>query len=204
MKLDLRTDKLMDVRRQKLIPGVMYGKSIESTSVQTEDQEIKEALRTYGKSQVFKVRVDGKYHHVYIKNVQTNILKPHEIIHFDLHRVTLKEQISAHIPIELVGVETFHRSQVYPELVLNDVLASYIPGGGVQSFKVNVTGLNVGDTIHIKDILVPEGIVIKNDPEQVVAIMKEVRVEVEEVEETKPTLYDFGAEAEGSDENTKE
>ncbi len=188
MKLDLRTERLKDVRRQRLVPGVMYGKSIESTSVQTEDQEIKEAIKTYGKTQVFKVRVDGKYHHVYIKNVQTNILKPHEIIHFDLHRVTPKEQITAQIPVELVGVEAFYQKKVYPELVLNEIQATYTPGSGIQSFKIDVSKLDLNDVIHVKDIEVPKGIEIKTDLKQVVAVMKEVRVEAEPVEETESTL----------------
>ncbi|MDO9628355.1 MAG: hypothetical protein Q7I99_00520, partial [Acholeplasmataceae bacterium] len=62
MKLELRTNKLSEVRKSNLVPGVMYGRSIESTSVQAEKSEVLEAIKTYGKNKTFKVRVDGKYH----------------------------------------------------------------------------------------------------------------------------------------------
>ena len=187
MKLEHRTEKLRDVRRKLLVPGVMYGKSIDSTSIQVEDKEFKEALKTYGKSMTFKARLDGKYHFVYIKNVQTNILKPSEIIHFDLHRVTAKETITAKIPVHMVGSEVFHNKKLYPELVLNEVTAEYIPGQGVSSIDVDVSKLELGDHILVKDLKLSEGLTLKDDPNHTVIMVKEVHVPVEEETEAEET-----------------
>ena len=184
MKLELRTEKLNDIRKENLVPGVMYGKSIESTSVQAEKSEVLDAIKTYGKHKTFKVRVDGKYHHVYIKNIQSNILNPHEIIHFDLHRVTPKETMTTQSPVELLGKEAFFNKTLYAELVLSEITAEYNPGSGVSSFDIDVSKLELGDEIKVKDLKVPKGITIKNDPDQIIVMMKEVHVVAEEEEKT--------------------
>ncbi|MBU1143559.1 MAG: 50S ribosomal protein L25 [Firmicutes bacterium] len=184
MKIELRTEKLNELRKENIVPGVMYGRSIDSTSVQAEKNEVLEAIKTYGKNKTFKVRVDGKYHHVYIKNVQSNILNPHDIIHFDLHRVTPKETISTEIPVELKGKEAFYNKTLYASLELSEITAEYIPGSGVSSFDIDVSKLEINDEIKVKDLKVPKGITIKNDPNQTVVLMKEVNIAVEEEEKT--------------------
>jgi len=182
MKLELRTEKLNEIRKENLVPGVMYGKSIESTSVQAEKSEVLAAIKTYGKHKTFKVRVDGKYHYVYLKNIQSNILNPNDIIHFDLHRVTPKETMTTQIPVQLLGKEVFFNDTLYAELILSEITAEYNPGSGVSSFDVDVSKLKLGDEIKVKDLVVPKGIKIKNDLDQTVVMMKEVHLVVEEDE----------------------
>lgn len=202
MKLELRTEKLSDIRKENLVPGVMYGKSIDSTSVQADKNEVLEAIKTYGKNKTFKVRVDGKYHHVYIKNVQSNILNPHEIIHFDLHRVTPKETMTTQIPIDLLGKEEFFNKTLYASLELPEITAEYIPGAGVSSFDIDVSKLALGDEIKVKDLKVPKGITIKNDPNQTIVMMKEVRIVVEEEEKSATEELEDALEAQAMDDLT--
>ncbi|MCR3905843.1 MAG: 50S ribosomal protein L25 [Tenericutes bacterium] len=206
MKLELRTQKLREVRKQGYVPGVMYGKSIDSTSVQVLDKDFKEALKEFGTSMTFKAKLDGKTHNVYIKNFQSNILKPSEIIHFDLHRVTATEKISAHIRIELLGKEVFHGQEVYPELQLNEIVAEYVPGQGMSHIDVDVSNLELGDVIYVKDLNIGENLTLKEDPDKAVVVMKEVHiVEEEEVTEDTDALGDMiREEQEAQEEETKE
>jgi large subunit ribosomal protein L25 len=180
MKLELRTNKLSEVRKANYIPGVMYGRSIESLSIQTEKPEFFEALKTYGKNKTFKVRVDSKYHHVYIKDVQSNVLHPNDIIHFSLHRVTPKESMIMEIPVNLLGKEVFFNDTLFPELVLSEISAEYIAGSGISSFDLDVSKLKLGDEIKIKDLVVPKGVTIKHDLDQTIVVIKEVRLAAEE------------------------
>jgi len=204
MKLELRTEKLSEVRKENLVPGVMYGKSIESTSVQAEKNEVLEAIKTYGKNKTFKVRVDGKYHHVYIKNIQSNILNPQDIIHFDLHRVTPKEMMTTQIPVQLLGKETFFNNTLYAELVLSEITAEYNPGSGVSSFDIDVSKLELGNEIKVKDLIVPKGVTIKNDKDQTVVMMKEVHVVVEDEEKTATEELEDALEAQQINDITTE
>ena len=184
MKLEKRTEKLNRVRAKNLAPGNMFGKSIDSVSVQADQKELSDAIKTYGTNMTFKVTLDGTVHNVYIKNVQSNILKPSTIIHFDLHRVSETETISAQIPIVVVGKEAFFQSRAYPQQTLTSVQAEYTVGHGIQSIEVDVSALEVGDAIHVKDLDVSDKIVLKDDPETLVVAIKE-SASVEEPETTE-------------------
>jgi large subunit ribosomal protein L25 len=183
MKLEIRTERLSEIRNKNLVPGVMYGKSIDSTNVQVDKQELFQALETYGKSMTFKVRLDNKYHHVYIKNVQSRVLKPKDILHFDLHRVTAKETFSSQIPIHVINQEKFIGGSEHVELMLNEVTAEYTPGSGMSSIEVDVSTLVLGDKVLVKDLKISKDMSIKNNQDDMVLMIKETRV-VEEPEET--------------------
>ena len=184
MKVELRNEKLSQIRKENYVPGVMYGKSIESTNIKVDKQELLDALKLYGKSMTFKIRLDGKYHHVYIKNVQSRVLKPSDILHVDLHRVTAKESITSHIPIELTGQEKFFDQSVYVDLLMNEVIAEYTPGQGLSSITIDVSHLELGDQIFIKDLVTNDKIKIKANPDEVVVSVKERKVVEEPVEDT--------------------
>lgn len=185
MKVELRNEKLSHLRKENYVPGVMYGKSVESTNIKVEKQELLDALANYGKNMTFKIRLDGKYHHVYIKNVQSRVLKPSEILHFDLHRVTAKESITSQIPIELTGQEKFYNQSVYVDLLMNEVTAEYIPGQGQSSIVIDVSNLELGDQVLIKDLETNDKLKIKANPDEVVVSVKERKVVEESVEDTQ-------------------
>lgn len=180
MKLNLRTRSLREVREERMIPGVMYGKSIDSTSVEVDEKAFKDALSEYGKSMTFKVTLDGKKHNVYIKSVQTNILKPQDIIHFELHRIAKDEKVSAQIPVVVHGQEALRKSRLYIQLVLQDINCEYASGSGIQHFEFDASEMEMDQAVHVKDIEVPNGVTIHDDPEQMVFIVKEARETVEE------------------------
>jgi len=183
MKIELRTEKLNKVRKMNKIPGVMYGKSIDSISIQVEDSEFREALKTYGKTMTFKAKLDGKTHNVFISNVESTVLRPHDIIHFDLHRIDAKETVSLMIPIVIVGKEVFHNTDMFTQVELTEILAEFKPGHGISKIEVDVSKLVLGDVIMVKDLTVDSHITLKEDPEQVIVSVKEVHIVEEPVEE---------------------
>lgn len=183
MKIELRTEKLNKVRKMNKIPGVMFGKSIDSVSIQVEDSEFREALKTYGKTMTFKAKLDGKTHNVFISNVESTVLRPHEIIHFDLHRIDAKETVSLMIPIVLVGKEVFHDTDLFTQVELTEILAEFKPGHGISKIEVDVSKLVLGDVIMVKDLTVDSHIKLKEDPEQVIVSVKEVHIVEEPVDE---------------------
>ena len=182
MKVTQRKGSLAKIRKENFVPGVMYGRSIDSTSIQAPLKDVLEALKTYGRTQTFEINLDGKQHYVYFKAVQSNILNPNEIIHFDLHRVTTDEKVTARIPIEIIGQEVFFDQTIYPELVINDVLAEYSPVHGDAKIVIDVSKLELGDVLKLAD-LDTKGLDIKDDLDQTVIVVKEVRAQIEETDE---------------------
>lgn len=182
MKVNLRTRPLREVRKERMIPGVMYGKSIDSTSIEVEEKAFKDALAEYGKSMTFKVTLDGKRHNVYIKNIQTDILKPDDIIHFELHRIAKDETVSAHIPVVIHGKEALEKRRLYVQIGLSEINCEYKSGSGIQHFEFDASEMEQDEAVYVKDIKIPDGVTIHEDPEHIVFIVKEAHQVLEEEE----------------------
>lgn len=124
--------------------------------------------REYGTSMTFHVNLDGEEHQVYIKELQINPIKRNDIIHFDLQKVTAEDTISADIAIVLNGKDPVEARGLIVQVVAQTVLAEYSPGAGVTSFQIDVSGLDEGDVLRVKDIELPEGIKLVDDPEKMI------------------------------------
>lgn len=189
MKVTLRTEPLRVVRAAHQVPGVMYGRSIDSISIQADINDVLSALKTYGKTETFKIRLDDKYHHVYFKAVQSNVLKPNEVIHFDLHRVTEKELVTGMVPIEMIGHEVFYNQKMFAELVKHEILATYSPVVGHAKLVVDVSKMELHDEKKLHDLNL-EGLEIKEDLNQTIVIIKEAKAHDEEPVEKAPVILE--------------
>lgn len=189
MKVTLRTEPLRVVRAAHQVPGVMYGRSIDSISIQADINDVLSALKTYGKTETFKIRLDDKYHHVYFKAVQSNVLKPNEVIHFDLHRVTEKELVTGMVPIEMIGHEVFYNQKMFAELVKHEILATYSPVVGHAKLVVDVSKMELHDEKKLHDLNL-EGLEIKEDLNQTIVIIKEAKAHDEEPVEKDPRILE--------------
>jgi len=189
MKVTLRTEPLRVVRAAHQVPGVMYGRSIDSISIQADINDVLSALKTYGKTETFKIRLDDKYHHVYFKAVQSNVLKPNEVIHFDLHRVTEKELVTGMVPIEMIGHEVFYNQKMFAELVKHEILATYSPVVGHAKLVVDVSKMELHDEKKLHDLNL-EGLEIKEDLNQTIVIIKEAKAHDEEPIEKAPVILE--------------
>jgi large subunit ribosomal protein L25 len=194
MKINLRTRSLREVRKDRMIPGVMYGKSIDSTNIEVEEKAFKDALSEYGKSMTFQVELDGQIHNVYIKHVKTTILRPHDIIHFEFHRIAADETVSASIPVVILGKDELDKRRLYVQMGLSSIDCEYLSGSGISSFEFDVSEMEMDDSVHVKDLVVPEGVTVHEDPEQVVFSVKEAHeAPEEETEEAEEGIeYDTG------------
>ena len=187
MKLELRTNPLRQVRAEEKVPGVIYGRKIAPKPIQVDYKEIMKMYREYGTSMTFHVNLDGEEHQVYIKELQINPIKRNDIIHFDLQKVTAEDTISADIAIVLNGKDPVEARGLIVQVVAQTVLAEYSPGAGVTSFQIDVSGLDEGDVLRVKDIELPEGIKLVDDPEKMI------------VNVTVPTMEEEPAETDEDD-----
>lgn len=179
MKLELRTSPLKIVRKNQQVAGVIYGRRIDSKPIQVEYQEFMNTYYKFGTSMTFKVRLEGKNHQVYIKEVQTDPLNTKNILHFDLIKVTASDTITADIPLRLLNKDEVEKRGLVVQLIAQTIESEYSPGKGVNTFELDVTGLEAGDSFRIKDISIPEGIKVLDDPEKMVVNVSEPEYEEE-------------------------
>lgn len=170
MKLELRSNKAKKLRNMDIIPGVIYGKGIESTPVQVHyyDYFLK-TIAEYGLSRTFPVTLGRKKHIVYFKEVQRDPMNVNRFLHFDLQKVAADDTITSDVVLHFLNREEVDKNNIILTFDTTEITVEYTVGEGVSSIDVDLANMQVGDYIHVKDLVVPEGLTVLSDPEAVVA-----------------------------------
>lgn len=187
MNIEKREEKPNLVRKNGLVPGVIYGKGIESTKIQIDEIEFSKLLKENGTNKTFSVKLGRKKHIVYIKKYSKDVFNAKKVIHFDLLKVSEDDTITSSVQLHFVGKEEFEKSSLIFVSNKDEAEIEYSVGSGISRIDVDVRGLTEDKPIHFKDLVVPEGIKLLNDPEELVCGLTTVSEKLEEVEELEET-----------------
>ena len=188
--------KVGALRREGKLPAVVYGSKIESIPITLDMREASRTLEKLSPSALVVVDVDGEQHYTLVRDKQRNPLR-RSIIHVDFQAVSLTETVRADLNIHLVGdapaIETY-LGIVVPSL--EQLSIESLPKDLPDKIDVDISGLmEIGDSILVGDLVVPDGVEILSDPEDVVVVViAQAAEEVEEVEEEE--VLEEGAEPE--------
>jgi large subunit ribosomal protein L25 len=175
------------LRKGGQVPGVVYGHKEATVSITVPGDALAKAIRVG--TRIFDLQVDGKTETTLIKDVQWDPLG-HAILHVDFTRISKDERVEVPVSLVLRGIAPGVTGggvldQPLHELTI-ECLATAIP----DSIRVNIGNLQKGDVIHVRDLTIPEGVVVKDEPDAVV-----VQV-VEPAGEEEPTAGPAGEMAE--------
>ncbi|HEY7119957.1 MAG TPA: 50S ribosomal protein L25 [Tepidisphaeraceae bacterium] len=166
------------LRDAGFVPGVIYGHKEEVVPVTLPKKELVGHL-DHG-AHLFSLQVDGKSENVLVKDVQYDHLGI-EVLHVDFTRVDLNERVEVTVPLVLKGEPKGEADGGVLTQVISDLeiecLVTQIP----SEVRHNVAEMALNDVLQIKDLQLPPGVRALQDPEQIVATVKEV-VEVEPIE----------------------
>jgi large subunit ribosomal protein L25 len=169
------------LRRRGLVPAVIYGHRQAPVTIALSRHDLLLALE-HAKHLV-KVVADGKEQQYLLKDVQYDHLQ-HLPIHADLMRVSMDERVEVKVVVELRGeAKGVHEGgdliHVLTELDIECPLLN-IP----EVLRLRIDDLAVGETLHVRDIELPEGVTTRHAPEDVVVTVHAKRgVAAEEEEE---------------------
>ena len=183
MNVTERTKKLQVVRNDGKIPGVIYGKGIDSKPIQVDEKDFMKTLHENSTSKTFSITFDGKKHIVYIKDYQPDYMHQSKILHFDLLKVSATDTLQSSVPIHLLGKEKFEKSTSIISSSIEELEIEYAVGKGISHIDIDISELTLNDALLVKDVIVPEGVKILNDSEQMIVHLIESRME-EEPEES--------------------
>ena len=172
------------LRRQGLIPGVLYGRA-EPVAIAVGERELRAALTTAaGSHAVLDVAIDGgSEHSAILKDYQRDKVRG-TITHVDLQEVRLDQPIQTAVVIVLVGDPIGVREGGILTQVTNEVNVEALPLEVPQQLQVDVSELGIGDALRLAEIEVPAGVKLLDDPDEIViASVQLAREEVEEAEE---------------------
>ncbi len=179
------------LRRSRRIPGIVYGGSRGPIPVTLSPRELTAALSS-GENVLINLSLAGgdgpQSRMVILKSLQLDPVKG-QALHADFLEVSMEKKIRVEIPLALSGEPVGVKSKGgILEQPLRQVFVECLPLNMPERFVVDVSGLDVGNAVHVRDLSVGEGVRILEDPDRVVASV--VAPEVEEVaapaEEEKP------------------
>lgn len=168
------------VRRAGMIPITVYGGGAETVAAVAPLSELAAILRSdAGRNTIFTVEVEGfGESEVMFHDRQIDPVKG-RLIHADLTRLVKGQKIEVTVPLELVG-EPFgvKEKQGVLEQIVREIEIRCEPRDIPDSFEVDVSNLDVHDTLHVSDIPVSGAIEILTDAELVIATVGIIKEEV--------------------------
>jgi large subunit ribosomal protein L25 len=169
------------LRREGLVPGVLYGGGGEAVSFAVDARALRHALSARGA--VLEIAVDGgRPTPAVLKDHQRDVVRG-QTVHVDLIRVRLDEEIHANVLIELVGAESAPgvREGGVLEQVTHEVAVSALPTAIPESIVHDVSMLSIGDTVLLEAITAPPGVTLLGElTEVVIATLSPPRLRNEE------------------------
>ncbi len=162
------------LRREGIIPGNVYGKSIKSQSVQTEEKEFLKVYDEVGETGLVDLTIGNEIIPVLIQHVNKNFR--HQILHTDFYQVNLKEKVRAAVPLEIVGEPKAVTDKIGLLMnIIGEVEVEALPESLPENIQVDVSNLaNIDEQITVGDLKIEEGVEILTDKEQVVSKIEEL------------------------------
>lgn len=168
------------LRAEGKLPGVVYGHSIEPSSIVLERNEMERVYNKAGESTMLKLEFEGNSYEVLIQDVQRDPLTGF-LTHIDFRKIDMASKLEAVIELVLNGSAPAVK-ELGGTLVqnLDEVEVEALPNALVREIEVDVSSLKTfDDVVRVKDIQAPEGVEILNNPEQAVASVQPPRSEEE-------------------------
>jgi large subunit ribosomal protein L25 len=160
------------LRAQGFVPAVLYGGSLETTSLVLSKKDIVQILRLEsGENTIFKVAVEGDAYDAMIKELQVDPASD-ELLHVDLIRISMDKPIRVTVPVvhrgEPVGVKT---EGGFIDFVTREVEVECLPRDIPESLGIDISELHVNQSFKVEGMTVPAGVKVLTDPAAVLVLV---------------------------------
>lgn len=194
------------LRRQGLVPGVVYGGGSDARPFQVSERDVRVVLSAG--AALFDLQIEGtKAVPVVIKEQQLHPVRG-SLQHIDLQEVKLDEAIQAEVAIELEGVEDAPgvKASGVLEHVTREITVEALPTAIPDNIVVDVSAMEINDTLQLSAVTAPEGVTfVADEPEEVTIVtlspprVEEVEPELEEEAELVGEEGEAAEEGEGGE-----
>lgn len=193
------------LRRDGLIPGIVYGLEDEPVLVSVKYGEARTALSgPAGLNALLNLEVDGGNQLCLLKDIQRHVVRD-EVTHIDFIRVDANVAIEAEVPVVLTGeAREVTQANGMIDQTLFALLVSTKPTNIPNEFVVDISEMEVGDTIRVEDIEMPEGVESLMEGELDICSAMITRSTLEALEEEEEAEEAAEAAAEAAEEAAEE
>jgi large subunit ribosomal protein L25 len=188
------------MRNAGKVPGVVYGLGGEPINLTVEWRELRAALVTeQGLNAVIHLDVAGETVPTLVKEMQRHPVR-RNVMHVDFIRVDLNKPVDVEVAISLEGeAEAVTRENGVVDQTMTSLLITSKPNDIPAGLTLDISSLEIGQALHGKDIVLPEGVTTHIDPDEVVVTAQHAAVEAEPEPVEGEEAEGEGAEGEGAE-----
>ncbi|HEV7240004.1 MAG TPA: 50S ribosomal protein L25 [Thermoanaerobaculia bacterium] len=172
------------LRRDGKVPAVVYGGHKEPVAITVDRKAVSELVQKsdHGVRSVFLLKMAGtdQQRHAMIKEITIDPIS-RRMEHIDFVRVVMDEKIKVTVPVHLNGIAIGVKEGGLLDWQVREIHIECLPTAIPDSIEVDVTPLGSHDYYRVKDLQLPEGAKVFDDPERVVVGVTHARAEVSDV-----------------------
>ena len=182
LKVNKRTSNkgLKSIRKESAVPAVIYGLGKDPVALKMAYSDFERAFRVASYSTLIDLDVDNSKEKVLVKDVQYHPVTDN-VLHVDFLRVDMKKEITAEVGLVFTGAAPAVKNEGCVLTTARDfVEIKCLPDDLVHDIEVSLNSLeHAGDALHVKDLKLPKGVAVTDDPEIVLVQVMITRVEEE-------------------------
>jgi large subunit ribosomal protein L25 len=176
------------LRRDGKVPAVVYGGHREPVAIVVDRKSVSELIQKseHGIRSIFLLKMAGsdQQRHAMIKELTINPIS-RKMTHIDFVRVVMDEVVRVTVPVHIIGTAIGVKEGGLLDFQVRDLHVECLPNAIPDTIDVDVTSLAHHEYVRIKDLQLPEGVKVLEDPERVVVGVTHAKAEaVEAVAET--------------------
>jgi len=173
------------LRNRGYLPGVVYGPDLPATpfSLEAKDSTMRTFKGAWSEAKLYDLLLEDKTLKVIIKDVQIDPVNL-DVLHVDFYAVTFGKSMTLMIPLKFQGEPIGVKKGGVIEYLVDEIEVECLPKNIPEELYIDTSALDIGDTLFIRDVSLPEGVTLKSDPSQPVAtVMTTAAEKAEETEE---------------------
>lgn len=157
------------LRREGKIPAVIYG-AIEPMNITVDAREFKSNFKRITENTIIELTLPSGVHEVLVKDYQRDNITG-QILHIDFYEFKKGVALRTRVPVRLTGNPVGVREGGVLETLLHQIEVECLPKALPEEILGDIVELKIGDALHIKQLPIPEGVKVINNPEQVVCLV---------------------------------
>ena len=164
------------IRKTGRIPAVLYGRKGSSITIDLDAHEFMTSVKGISESTIVKVDINGNVHEAFVKATQRDITDG-AILHIDFYEIEGNALLRARVSLRIQGNPIGVREGGILENPLHDIEVECLPKDLPERLDVDVSGLKANQAIHVRDLVLGDGVKLISNPDQVIALVKFAKAE---------------------------
>ena len=173
------------LRREGLVPAVVYGKGMDPCSITVDPKALKQAIATEaGWNTLITLKGEGPFDGkvVLLKDMQIDAIR-RNVVHADFNTIDLKKKLHVMVPVNAIGTPVGVVEGGTLSVVRHELEVICLPTAIPKSIDIDVSEMDIGDVFHVDDLEVEEGVEVPHDVNfTILTVVGRMAEEVEEVE----------------------